>query len=217
MKTMKGLNFKAPITDRMAVIRPFVAQGSVLDLGVVDSRRLRHDTLDRLAKKPNLLFRQICEINVQAFGVDIDDEGIEILRQQGFHVQTADVVTMSLEQRFDTIIAGEIIEHLDNPGQFLRNMGRHLTPTGTLIISTPNPFYCKQIWKILRRNQPSVHEEHTCWFDPSTLSHLCRMSGLDPYAIYWLQSKKQLFKTWPQFFRTYFSHSFMVLAKQAQP
>jgi len=54
--------------------------------------------------------------------VDIDDEGIKILREEGYHVRTDNVMTMNLEEQFDVIIAGEIIEHLDNPGQFLRNM-----------------------------------------------------------------------------------------------
>jgi len=39
---------------------------------------------------------------------------------------------------FDTIVAGEIIEHLDHPMLFLEECKRILKPDGRLIITTPN-------------------------------------------------------------------------------
>ena len=212
---MTKLPIKETITDRMNVIEPLVAGKKTLDCGIVDSRRQRHETADRLEKLPNLLFQRICEINPDTMGVDIDEQGVQILRDKGFNTKTANVMDMDLGERFETIVAGEIIEHLDNPGQFLCNMRNHLVEGGTLLLTTPNPFYFKQVWKIWKRNRPAVHEEHTMWFDPITLSHLCRLSGLDPYEIYWVQPRKQLIKTWPRLFRNYFSHSFMILARPA--
>jgi len=41
-------------------------------------------------------------------------------------------------QTFDTVIAQEIIEHLENPWALLREIKRILKPDGKLIISTPN-------------------------------------------------------------------------------
>lgn len=40
---------------------------------------------------------------------------------------------------FDTILAGEILEHLECPVAFLRNVREALRPGGRLILSTPNP------------------------------------------------------------------------------
>lgn len=200
----------------MQVIAPLVREGKILDMGIVDSRRGKKDTESRLEKKTaTSLFKQICDLNEDTLGVDIDLEGVELLTKAGFNAQHQDVITMNLEQRFDTIVAGELIEHLPNAGAFLENMAKHLNPDGTLIITTPNPFYSKQTWKIWRYNEPSVHEEHTCWFDPITLSTLCKMSGLEPYKIYWVQKRSAMLKTLPARMRSYFSHSFMVLAKRA--
>lgn len=213
---MRQINFKRAIKDRMEIIGPLVKGRKTLDLGVVDSRRGRAKTDDRLVEKtPSLLFYHICKINPDTLGIDIDEEGVKILQEQGYHAKAADVITMDLGEQFDTIIAGEIIEHLVNPGQFLCNLRKHLAPNGTLVITTPNPFYCRQVWKIWRYKKPMVHEEHTCWFDPITLSHLCFLSGLESYETYWIRShKKQLVKTWPQLFRNYFSHSFITLARR---
>ena len=197
----------------MDVIEPLIKNKKVLDLGVVDSRRKRNKTGERLEKLPNLLFRRICEINPDTMGVDIDEQGVVILREQGLKVEAANVMTMDLEQRFDVIIAGEIIEHLENPGIFLRNMAKHLKTGGVLLVTTPNPFYFKQVWKIFRYNRPQVHEEHTCWFDPMTLSSLAGICGLKVDRGYWVQPDSALIKTWPRLLRNYFSHSFLLLLK----
>lgn len=213
---MNKLNIDASVTDRMLVIAPMTKTGSVLDLGVVDSRRGKRGTGERLeTKKATSLFKLICDQNPNTLGVDIDAEGIEILRRNGFNTRHEDVMSMDLGQTFDTIVAGELIEHLPDPGIFLKNMSRHLNPDGTLVITTPNPFYSKQSWKIWRHDHPSVHEEHVCWFDPITLNTLCQMSDLRVDKIYWVQKKQGFLKTLPARFRGYFSHSFIVLAKRA--
>ena len=214
--SLHKLTIEGSVTDRMDVIRPFILTGSVLDMGIVDSRRGKRDTGSQLeTKTATSLFKQICDQNPDTLGVDIDAEGIEILNKQGFHTRHEDVVSMKLGKTFDTIVAGELIEHLPNPGTFLENMSQHLNPDGTLVITTPNPFYSKQTWKIWRHSQPSVHEEHTCWFDPITLTTLCQMSGLKVDKVYWVQKKNGLLKTLPARFRSYFSHSFILLAKRA--
>ena len=213
---MHKLTIETSVTDRMDVIEPLVRAGSVLDMGIVDSRRGKRDSGSQLKTKTvTSLFRKICDKNPDTLGVDIDAEGIEILNKHGFNTRHENVITMDLGQTFDTIVAGELIEHLPNPGTFLENMSRHLKPDGPLVITTPNPFYSKQVWKIWRHSQPSVHEEHTCWFDPITLNTLCQMSGLKVDKIYWVQKKKSFLKTLPARFRGYFSHSFIVLAKPA--
>ena len=202
------------IKDRFQVIERFIHQGSVLDLGVVDSRPQAEATAQRINRLPNMLFRRINELTQQLIGVDIDAEGVAALNEQGYKVVCADVQKMDLAQTFDTIIAGELIEHLENPGMFLRNMVQHLKPRGTLIISTPNPFYAKQGWKIWRYNRPSVHEDHTCWFDPLTLAQLMQRVGLKPVESYWIQPKSHIFKAWRRYFRGYFSHSFLIVARR---
>ena len=203
------------IADRLEVIGRYLAGRSVLDLGCVDSRPAKEATAQRLAHKPNLLFKQICQANPGTVGVDIDPEGVAALAEQGFRVLCQDVQTMDLGKTFQTIIAGEIIEHLENPGQFLRNMRRHLTDDGVLIVSTPNPFYSGQQWKIWTTSRPRVHEDHVNWQDPSTLCSLMRRTGLEPFEGYWIQPPRSLIKTWARLFRPYFSNNFMLLARKA--
>jgi 2-polyprenyl-3-methyl-5-hydroxy-6-metoxy-1,4-benzoquinol methylase len=205
--------FESTIEDRFPIIERHIRTGSVLDLGCVDARNARETAQERIEHKPNFLFKRIVETNKDTLGIDIDPAGVEVLRSMGYNVQCADVETMDLGRQFDAIVAGEIIEHLDNPGLFLRNMRRHLKPSGVLIVSTPNPFYQNQVWKIWRYGRPAVHEDHANWQDPTTLNELFRRSGLEAIEGYWVQPSRSTFKTWKRLFRGYFSHGFMMLAR----
>ena len=206
--------FTQTLRDRFPIIAKYTAPPlEVMDLGCVDSRPARHDAAARIEYKANLLHKRIAAHNPKTLGVDIDDEGVKILNAQGMNVIVADVETMDLRRQFDTIVAGEIIEHLENPGRSLRNLRKHLKPGGTIIISTPNPFYAGSAWKIWRYGKPAVHEDHTNWQDPTTLGALLKRTGYEPFDGYWIQPHAKVLKTWKRFVRPYFSHSFMMLAR----
>lgn len=204
------------IADRMEVIARHLPSRAVLDVGCVDSRPAREGARTRIDRKPDLLFQRIVQLNPDVLGVDIDATGVDRLIELGHQAACADVETMDLRRRFDTIVAGEIIEHLENPGHFLRNMLRHLVDDGVLIVSTPNPFYAAQTWKIWRYGRPSIHEDHTCWFDPITLEQLLRRTGFTVVEAYWVQPSGLSFKSLRHVLRSYYCQSFMLVARPAR-
>ncbi len=73
-------------------------------------------------------------------GIDIEEKEIIKMKKEGYNVICANVETMQLNLKFDVIIAGELIEHLHNPGLFLNTLYEHLRDEGKLILTTPNPF-----------------------------------------------------------------------------
>ncbi len=206
--------FTKTISDRFPVIEPYIRGKSVMDLGCVDSRKARHDAEARFEYKANLLHKKIAEIAPETLGVDIDPEGVSVLNSKGYNVVVADVETMNLGRQFDTIVAGELIEHLENPGKWLRNMHQHLKPGGVIIVSTPNPFYAGSAWKIWRYGKPAVHEEHMGWQDPTTLGQLFKRTGYEPFEGFWVQPTPSLLKTWKRLIRPYFSHTFIMFARK---
>lgn len=201
-------------TNREDVILPFISRGSVLDLGVVDSWRAKESTSDRLSRFATSLHAWICEHNQDVLGVDIDAEGVAMLAERGFKVTCANVETMKLGRLFDTIIAGEIIEHLPNAGRALSSVRKHLKPGGRLILSTPNPFFVGQIWKIIKYGIPQVHEEHTCWFDPLTLGNVLEMHGFTVERLVWLSPPRRhgRWRLLPARLRHYWSANFLIVA-----
>jgi 2-polyprenyl-3-methyl-5-hydroxy-6-metoxy-1,4-benzoquinol methylase len=205
--------FQGKIADRFPVIERYVRGRAVLDLGCVDSRIAKGDARSRISK-PNLLFKRIADVNPAVVGLDIDPGGVEVLRAMGYDVVCGDVERVDLGRTFDTIVAGEIIEHLENPGLFLRNMRRHLNDDGVIVISTPNPFFGGFAWKIWHYGKPMIHDEHMGWQDPTTMDQLLARTGYEPVEGYWVQPKVAWYKAWKSWIRPYFCASFMRIARK---
>jgi len=200
--------------SREDVITEYVSSGTVLDLGVVDGRRA-FSAEENLENFSTSLHEHIRRLNPSVVGVDYDAHGVQILKQHGYNVVCADVESMDLKQQFDTVVGGEIIEHLPNPGRALATIRKHLKPSGRLILTTCNPFFIRQVWNILRYNNVRVHEEHTAWFDPHTIGWLLWISGYEIEQLYWLGSRRlgSWYKAWPAWLRSYFNPHFLVVAK----
>jgi len=203
------------VRNRLEIIKPYVRSGCVLDVGCVDARTAREDTASRLARKTHLLFRRLVELNPDTIGIDIDREGIQALQEEGYNVICGDAAEVDFDRRFDTIVAGEVIEHVSNVGLFLANLRRHLAPDGVLIITTPNPYCSRQIGRIWRTGKPKIHADHTAWFDPITLTAALQRAGLAVFDGYWLnnQRRRARWRIWRAMFRRYFSRTLMLLAR----
>lgn len=71
-------------------------------------------------------------------GIDSNLEKIKQLRKAGYNIKFADAENFSLSRKFDVIVASELIEHLSNPGLFLKCARSHLRRGGRLVLTTPN-------------------------------------------------------------------------------
>lgn len=112
-------------------------------------------------------------------GLDISEKNIIEMRKLGYkNLYVANAETFELGEKFDTIIAGELIEHLSNPGKFLENVKRHLNPSGRLIITTPTPFALFNIiFSWTKYPNTCQNLQHTMWFCTQTLRSLFLRSG----------------------------------------
>jgi len=91
-----------------------------------------------------------------------------------------DIRTKLDGRRFDSIICGELIEHLENPYQFLRNLRGLLADEGRLILSTPNPLgFPIHLCEIFRIKRFFYEETHTYSFPPRWVERLLNLSGYE--------------------------------------
>ncbi len=58
-----------------------------------------------------------------------------------------------------------------------------------------------------------VHEDHTNWQDPATLSQLMERCGYEVFDGVWVQPPRGILKTWKRLCRPYFAHGFMLLGR----
>lgn len=75
-----------------------------------------------------------------------------------------DMEEIELNEKFEIAIAGDVIEHVSNPGKFLDNIHHHLEESGLLIITTPNSKWPT----VLLKPNPT----HVLWHDIYTLEQL---------------------------------------------
>ena len=105
-------------------------------------------------------------------GIDLDANAVDSIHARGdksfLH---ADAGSIDLEDTFDVVHAGELIEHLDDFQSFLAAARRHMKPDGVLILTTPNVF-CISNFVYRFGSAPRVNSEHTCWFCEDTLGQL---------------------------------------------
>ncbi|GAA0193334.1 class I SAM-dependent methyltransferase [Halobaculum roseum] len=114
----------------------------------------------------------------ECVGIDLDAEKIERISEHGYDVYVADAESFDLNQEFDVIVAGEVIEHMVAPGEFFDSCKSHLREGGELILSTPYPFALVQIArKLIPGMNVSVINDHTMWFCPDTIETLAERKG----------------------------------------
>ena len=174
------------VKDRVSYLKQLASDLEVLDVGCTGKKA--DGGIPDVATTLHQALKPVCKSIV---GVDRDEDGVKLMERAGCKVICEDITTMDLQQTFDLIIAGEIIEHLSNPGLALNNLGKHLNKTGRLVLTTCNPFYYRQQSKILRKGEIQIHPEHTAWYDPLTMGVLLHNSGFKVIRGVWLASKKK--------------------------
>ncbi|GAA0423608.1 hypothetical protein GCM10009133_35210 [Cocleimonas flava] len=126
------------------------------------------------------LHKAIKEVASEIQGIDIFQEGINNLKERGYTVTCADAQDFDLEEKFDVIVAGDIIEHLDNVGGFVSSCKRHMHKDSHLLISTPNIFSARKLFKFLtsKNGEINVNPEHVHWYCPTTIRQLMQRHDL---------------------------------------
>jgi SAM-dependent methyltransferase len=72
-------------------------------------------------------------------GLDASDDAIRFCAEKGLPpVRRGDITSLPFaESSFDLILATDVIEHVDDDGQALRELRRTLSPDGTLLLTVP--------------------------------------------------------------------------------
>ena len=130
-------------------------------------------------------------------GLDISQEAVdEANKKFGNHYICADVTDNNLNiEKYDLILLTEVIEHLNEPIEFLQSLLSLLKDKGIIVLTTPNKSFFPEnsIWI---SDLPPIH---CWWFSEESFIEIanqikCNISFID-YSPYYKTHTKELFDT----------------------
>lgn len=150
---------------------------NVLHLGCVDEgftkKRIEDGTL---------LHSKLENAASDLWGVDISEDGVEMLKEQGFEnlivgdIEKVEEIKGLGDKKFDIILVSEVLEHLNNPGLFLQGIKNIFTDDTLMIVTVPNGLNFFEFSQNLKGYE-HVHPDHNFWFSYKTIVTLMEKNG----------------------------------------
>ncbi len=166
----------ARLVDRTDFVTERVRGRHVIHVGFADAGyRSCHQDRDEW------LHLHLAEAAGRLVGIDIDAVGVEEAVLAGLEAHVADCCdpgqlrALHLEAA-EVVVAGEIIEHLDNPGGFLDGLHELCSPGGEVVMTTPNAYGWVNPAAALAGYEVN-HPDHIVMYTWRTLSKMLERHG----------------------------------------
>lgn len=164
---------------RVDVLTKIVEGQKVIHLGCADHQ----EVIRRKRRQGRWLHDQLSDSASGCVGIDIDAEAVNQLREDGIeNVYCVDIMREPLpnavvEEKWDCVVLGEMLEHVDDPVLFLRSVRQKMSSCVDRIVCTvPNAFRYDNIRSAFH-HQEFINSDHRYWFTPYTLAKVLHRAG----------------------------------------
>lgn len=172
----------------------------IIHLGCVDHNVAM---IDMKRKKGRWLHGCLDDVADRCYGVDLDADGIEYMRQVGYpDVKAVDIVAASdpeiMTQQWDALVVAEVLEHIGDPVAFLRAIkNRYAGSIDEMILTVPNAF-SYEITRMAWRGRELINSDHRYWFTPYTISKVMTEAGfrIEKIAMLSYRVRRTPWKRW---------------------
>jgi SAM-dependent methyltransferase len=160
----------------------------IAHLGFVDEH-----LLEAKLASGHWLHARLADAAAEVVGIDIEPQGVAWAAEQGYEAYVADcqdrasLAELGLDP-FDIVVAGEVIEHLEAPGSFLRASHELVAPGGRIVVTTPNAAALQNFAAPLLGVE-LIHPDHLALFSPRTLGVLFERTGWNVERILYYQRR----------------------------
>ena len=119
-------------------------------------------------------------------GIDKDPESVNTAKEQHpnhkFYLSDR---PDTIEDKFDTVVALAVIEHVDNPIEFMIHLKSLLATKGLIVITTPHPRsdFIHHFGSSIGLFSRLAHEEHKELLDKDKMSQIAHQANLRLIAI----------------------------------
>jgi hypothetical protein len=176
---------KHRIISREAAITEIIRNKNVIHIGCSDHIQIINEKI----KNNTWLHKLITDNAHKCIGIDIDKESIEFIKkelgyQNVFHgnILTDDFKIIT-EDHWDYAVFGEIIEHLDNPVNFLKVFKEKYGKNVSGFIITVPSIYNQAQFRNMMHYKEIINSDHRFWFTPYTISKVLASAGYKPEKI----------------------------------
>lgn len=174
------LRYKEPIPNRVRLLTEMSRGKKIVHLGCLDHQPLIADKITRR----QWLHKELTEVASACVGVDIDSEALRYV-QSTFGYQnillgdfTRDSFKEISSKQWDYAILGELLEHIDNPVQFLSSIrSNYAGMINHVIVTVPNA-WTRITMKMAQSSVEMINSDHRYWFTPYTLAKVLYHAGL---------------------------------------
>lgn len=165
--------------SRIEKIIAFTKNKNVIHLGCADHLPL----IDEKIKNGRWLHKLLTDNTKNCIGFDINQEAISYIQEKlnikNVHYANIlqDEVILPEGVKWDYIILGELIEHVNNPVDFLSKIKEKFEgKVEKILITAPNVYNISTI-KDIKNNRENINTDHRYWFSPYTLTKIVKESG----------------------------------------
>ena len=196
--------------NRTDLILNYCKGKNVLDIGCIDHHSI-------LESREDWLHKRIKSVAKKIVGIDYLKDEVEVLRKKGYDIVYANAEDFDLNEKFDVIVGGEILEHLSNPGNFLNSIKKHMHENTRLILTTPNAFSLRRMIGMILNGKLIENKEHVAYYSNVLIAQFFKRNGFKVKTIKYLHSedrnkvKKFLELFLSMFFRKELRHTLFVV------
>ncbi len=194
-------------TDRLDFLEDISKEKRIIHVGFADHIPL----IDSKISNGTWLHKRLIDVSNKCVGIDILQDSVTYVREKHkiSNLFCLDIIkdeppASIANEVWDYMIIGEVIEHIDNPVEFLDIIRQKYKPfVKNIIITVPNAFRWHNI-RLIFKHQEFINTDHRFWFTPFTLAKIITQAGYD--MDYYLLSqtivdfsflKKTLIKRYP--------------------
>jgi cyclopropane fatty-acyl-phospholipid synthase-like methyltransferase len=176
---------KRQLDERSAILVSLCRGKKVLHIGCAD-----WPYTEKRIREGNLLHALLHAECADVFGVDVSAVGLEMLRGAMPYFRVGYPDEIPREERWDRIVAGEVIEHVGCPEELLKGVAAYAETSTELIITTPNAYSAKGALRALVGKERQ-HPDHVVLFSVNTLSGLLEMTGWEVLDVDFYNARPQ--------------------------
>lgn len=173
--------YKQPIPNRVALLTRLSAGKKVVHLGCLDHLPL----IDQKIKTGQWLHKRITDVATKCIGIDINTEAKKHVEEKHqinnilIKDITADAIPEITQDTWDYAILGELLEHIDNPVNYLANIQqKYSNHVKELVITIPNAF-TRQNFRQAKASAEVINSDHRYWFTPYTIAKVMFHAGIE--------------------------------------